>query len=97
MSDIALRCRWNTTSGWMAPHVLHAGQAQRRVVRLPDGAILNRYWDDRAEPRDESWREDIVTAQRLAATAATRCIATCALRPKAAGISARAGWPTEAR
>jgi alpha,alpha-trehalase len=34
----------------------------RRVVRLSDGTILNRYWDDRAEPRDESYREDIATA-----------------------------------
>jgi alpha,alpha-trehalase len=33
--------------------------ARRRVVRLPDGALLNRYWDDVDEPRDESWREDV--------------------------------------
>jgi alpha,alpha-trehalase len=26
--------------------------------------ILNRYWDDRAEPRDESYREDVETARR---------------------------------
>ncbi|MDG2521980.1 alpha,alpha-trehalase TreF [Caulobacter segnis] len=34
-----------------------------RVVRMPDGAVLNRYWDDRNTPRDESWREDILTAR----------------------------------
>ena len=28
------------------------------VVRLPDGAILNRYWDTRTDPRPESYRED---------------------------------------
>ena len=28
--------------------------AHRRVVRMPDGSILNRYWDDRATPREES-------------------------------------------
>ena len=32
------------------------------VVRLSDGTLLNRFWDDRAEPRDESYREAIETA-----------------------------------
>ena len=41
---------------------LGAGQAHRRVVRLPDGAVLNRYWDDSATPREESYREDLATA-----------------------------------
>lgn len=41
---------------------LRPGQAYRHVVRLLDGTVLNRYWDDRAEPRDESYREDIETA-----------------------------------
>lgn len=43
---------------------LGQGAAHRRVVRLPDGSILNRYWDDRDTPREESWREDVLTAQR---------------------------------
>jgi alpha,alpha-trehalase len=48
---------------WMdGSAVLRGGQGYRRVVRLSDGAILNRYWDDRAEPRDESYREDVATA-----------------------------------
>ena len=34
----------------------------RRVVRLPDGKILNRYWDDENTPRAESYLEDIKTA-----------------------------------
>ncbi len=42
---------------------LKAGQAHRRVVALPDGAILNRYWDDRDTPRDESYREDVELAR----------------------------------
>jgi neutral trehalase len=47
---------------WMdGSTVLRGGQGYRRVVRLSDGTILNRYWDDRAEPRDESYREDIAT------------------------------------
>jgi alpha,alpha-trehalase len=37
---------------------LKPGAAHRRVVAMPDGAILNRYWDDRDTPRDESYRED---------------------------------------
>ncbi|MGJ7509196.1 alpha,alpha-trehalase TreF [Variovorax sp. GT1P44] len=42
---------------------LAEGQAARRVVRLPGGALLNRYWDERDTPREESWIEDVTTAQ----------------------------------
>jgi alpha,alpha-trehalase len=38
---------------------LAPNQGYRRVVRLADGTLLNRYWDDRPEPRDESYREDV--------------------------------------
>jgi len=31
---------------------------------LPDGSVLNRYWDDRDTPRDESWLEDVETARQ---------------------------------
>ena len=41
---------------WMAPD---------RVVRLPSGAMLNRYWDDNTEPRPESYRADYQLAQTL--------------------------------
>jgi alpha,alpha-trehalase len=45
---------------WMqGATALRAAGAHRRVVRLADGALLNRYWDDVDEPRDESWREDV--------------------------------------
>ena len=48
---------------WMdGSAVVRGDQGYRRVIRLSDGTILNRYWDDRAEPRDESYREDIATA-----------------------------------
>ena len=30
-----------------------------RVVCMPDGELLNRYWDDDATPRPESYREDV--------------------------------------
>ena len=42
---------------------LSRGQAWRRVVMLADGAVLNRYWDDLAIPRDESYLEDVETAR----------------------------------
>ncbi len=32
------------------------------VVVMPDGSLLNRYWDDRNSPRDESFAEDRATA-----------------------------------
>uniref|UniRef100_UPI0035942CFA trehalase family glycosidase n=1 Tax=Persicitalea sp. TaxID=3100273 RepID=UPI0035942CFA len=35
----------------------------RRVVRLPDGTVLNRYWDDRATPRPEAYAEDVELAK----------------------------------
>jgi len=44
---------------------LAAGQAFRRIVRLADGTLLNRYWDDHCTPRDESYCEDIATAADL--------------------------------
>jgi len=42
---------------------LHKGMVHRRAVAMPDGSILNRYWDDRDTPRDESYREDTELAQ----------------------------------
>ncbi len=53
---------------WMAgADSLSPGSATRRVVRLRDGSLLNRYWDDRPEPRPESYREDYELAQRVPA------------------------------
>jgi alpha,alpha-trehalase len=39
------------------------GRPAARVVRMPDGSLLNRYWDDRDAPRDESFRADVLTAE----------------------------------
>ncbi|MGU7772991.1 alpha,alpha-trehalase TreA [Burkholderia sp. MR1-5-21] len=39
------------------------GGATRHVVAMPDGAILNRYWDASDTPRDESYLEDVQTAR----------------------------------
>jgi len=44
---------------------LSPGEAYRRVVKLADGSLLNRHWDDRPEPRPESYREDYELAQTL--------------------------------
>ncbi|HEU5133610.1 MAG TPA: alpha,alpha-trehalase TreF [Steroidobacteraceae bacterium] len=49
---------------------LAPGSAHRRVVRLADGTLLNRYWDDLAIPRDESYLEDIETARNSGRPAA---------------------------
>lgn len=49
---------------------IQAGEAHRRTVRLPDGSLLNRYWDDCQQPRDESWREDVALARRSTRPAA---------------------------
>ncbi len=37
---------------------LKAGQENKRVVKLPDGTLLNRYWDDNDSPRPEAYYED---------------------------------------
>nr|WP_310617974.1 alpha,alpha-trehalase TreA [Pantoea cypripedii] len=50
---------------WMAgSDKIAAGQASQRVVKLSDGTLLNRYWDDRDVPRTESWMDDVNTAQK---------------------------------
>jgi len=43
---------------------LRKGSAHRHVVAMPDGSILNRYWDDRDTPRDESYRSDTELARQ---------------------------------
>jgi len=49
---------------WMeGADTLEPGKAHRRVVRLKDGTLLNRYWDNRDSPREESYREDVATAR----------------------------------
>ena len=44
---------WMEGASRLAP-----GSAHRRVVRLRDGSVLNRYWDDRPDPRPESHKPD---------------------------------------
>ena len=44
---------------------LKPGQFYRRAVRVPEGIVLNRYWDDSDEPRPESYRPDVEIGQTL--------------------------------
>lgn len=41
---------------------LKPGQAHRHVIKLQGGEVLNRYWDDSDQPREESYREDVLEA-----------------------------------
>ncbi|SAL41807.1 trehalase [Caballeronia peredens] len=53
-------------SYWMkGANTLEPGGAVRNVVMLPDKTVLNRYWDERDTPRDESYTEDVNTAKQV--------------------------------
>ncbi|MBC7848823.1 MAG: alpha,alpha-trehalase TreF [Chitinophagaceae bacterium] len=43
---------------------LKPGKSVRRVVKLKDGSVLNRYWDDSSIPRQEAFKEDTETAEK---------------------------------
>jgi alpha,alpha-trehalase len=76
---------------WMeGANRLAAGAAHRRVVRLRDGTVLNRYFDDIPEPRPESYREDYTLAQTV--PAARRVALYRNLR-----ASAESGWDFSSR
>ncbi len=76
---------------WMAgARGLGPGAARRRVVAMPDGTLLNRYWDDLATPRDESYRDDLA----LAASAPTRPAPELYRNIRAA---AESGWDFSSR
>ncbi|AMO92956.1 trehalase family protein [Collimonas fungivorans] len=75
---------------WMdGEHALKPGSAHRRVVALADGSVLNRYYDDRAVPRDESYAEDVKVARQSGRNAAE------VYRDKRAG--AESGWDFSSR
>ncbi len=50
---------------WMqGAEQLQPGTAGRRAVKLASGAVLNRYWDDRTQPREEAYAEDVAAAKK---------------------------------
>jgi len=52
---------------WMAGAAcLDQDGACQHVVRMADGSLLNRYWDARDTPRDESYAEDVATTAAAA-------------------------------
>lgn len=69
---------------------LPPGSAYRRVVRLRNGAVLNRYWDDSTGPRPESYREDEVLASGLATDERERLY-------RNVRASAESGWDFSSR
>ncbi|WP_034807478.1 MULTISPECIES: alpha,alpha-trehalase TreA [Enterobacteriaceae] len=59
-------------SWWMeGSDVLKPGEAHARVVKLKNGALLNRYWDEKDTPRTESYLDDVTTAKNTPSRAAT--------------------------
>lgn len=50
---------------WMdgADQLTENHSTHRRVVRMADGTVLNRYWDDDPSPRPEAYIEDLHIAQ----------------------------------
>jgi len=50
---------------WMNGAVgLKKGNASRHVVKLTSGEVLNRYWDASDQPREESYKEDVLSAKQ---------------------------------
>jgi alpha,alpha-trehalase len=44
---------------------LQVNHAAENVVKMPDGQLLNRYWDDSDLPREESYKVDVEEAAKL--------------------------------
>ena len=68
-----------------------SGSASKRVVKLKDGTVLNRYWDARDVPRTESYMDDIATAEKRPSAIKRIFIATCAPAQRPAGTSVHVG------
>lgn len=76
---------------WMkGARKLKKHKAYHRVVKMPDGEVLNRYYDNRSTPRPESYKEDVDTA----AMAAERVPSKVYLDLRAA---AESGWDFSSR
>lgn len=69
---------------------LTPGQAYRRVVMMPDGAVFNRYWDDLPGPRPEAYKPDFQLAQTLPESLRARFY-------RNARATAESGWDFSSR
>jgi alpha,alpha-trehalase len=57
---------------WMeGSNELKKGETINRVACMPDGTLLNRYFDSRAKPREESFAEDVHISQNCTQTSET--------------------------
>lgn len=76
---------------WMdgSAQLTEKNPAYRRVVKMPDGSILNRYWDDNPTPRPEAYMEDLHLA-----TASAKDVTTIYRHIRAA---AESGWDFSSR
>lgn len=78
---------------WMeGVETLQPGQQNQRVVKLEDGSVLNRYWDDRDTPALNPGLKISLPPKAPPTARQRRSIETSALPPPPAGISAPAGW-----
>ena len=66
------------------------GQAYRRVVMMPEGVALNRYWDDLPGPRPEAYRPDVQIGETLPDSLRERFY-------RNARASAESGWDFSSR
>jgi len=82
---------------WMdgASELSENNQAVNRTVRLSDGSILNRYWDNFALPRPESYREDVIVVRDMLVPNAETSDAVTKYRHLRAG--AESGWEFSSR
>lgn len=69
---------------------LKPGQAYRRVVMMPEGVALNRYWDDLPGPRPESFKPDYEIGQTLSDSLRDRFY-------RNARAAAESGWDFSSR
>lgn len=76
-NDINIYCQYQQElekeySFWMeGAEDLNEGEASKRVACMPDNTILNRYFDSRAKPREESFAEDVHISIQCTQTAET--------------------------
>ena len=80
---------------WMeGAEKLAPGSAHRHALKLPDGALLNRYWDDRAAPRGRILLARTSRPRTGAPDQPRKFMKICALEANPDGTSLRAGLPT---